>query len=293
MKAFVCALEQESHHIYCDSFFSGLPTAEALVAAKQRFTICCQANRPTFLWSKCLHTQLKEKGDIRWTSHPEKEILAVSWHDNNKVNILTNDVPEPKFTIRSKLKNLGNRRVLRIKSIPNVVMDYRTGMGCVDRTNSRSNRYIFPHRVRKWPRSAFIGLLQMMITNSWLIFKFSRNDDGVTRKKYLKRLIEALATITRKRRRTRSRWPEQDEGGGQRRPHVPIHVKPELRGTCMYCEAQAKAKNEKIAYGNCTSVCFACSEQQKSLVYLHTAKACFALWHGVDLSSLPYAKKFN
>jgi len=45
---FAKALEETGHHIYCDSFFSGLPTAEALSKAKQQFTMCCQANRPTF-----------------------------------------------------------------------------------------------------------------------------------------------------------------------------------------------------------------------------------------------------
>jgi len=77
---FAKALEETGHHIYCDSFFSGLPTAEALSKAKQQFTMCCQANR-------------------QWARHPEKDILAVSWLDNNKVNILTNSVPKPK-TIR-------------------------------------------------------------------------------------------------------------------------------------------------------------------------------------------------
>lgn len=287
MRDFTSELEQNGHHIYCDSYFSNLGTAEALAEAKHKFTICCQANRPASIWSKKLHTGLHEKGDIQWTSHPSKEILAVSWQDNNKVNILTNTVSEPHTVLRCKMKSLGERRVFRIKSVPDVVVDYRTGMGCVDRANAKSNRYMMKHRVRKWPRAAFFGLLQMMITDAWLIYKCSRNND-VDRKLYLKMLIDELAMPTRKRKRLRSRGLGQAK---KKLPHMPILVKKELRGTCLYCEQQARAANKKVTYGNCLYVCLACSKEQKAQIYLHTNKE--ALWHGVDLSSLDYAKELN
>jgi len=161
---FAEGLEQNWHCIYCDSYFSGLATAEALDKAKQLYTMCCQANRPGHLWTKRLHRNLKEKDDLQWTSHPTKEILAVSWMDNNKVNILTNTVPKPTRVLKARVKNLGRTSVFRIKSIPDVVQDYRMGMGSVDHTNAKSNRYRFPHRLCKWTRAAFFGVLQMMVT---------------------------------------------------------------------------------------------------------------------------------
>lgn len=285
---FIADFEDYTHHIFCDSFFSGLPTAEKLTEAKQKFTICCQANRPTFLWTKQLHTGLAEKGDIQYTCHPTKDILAVSWLDNNKVNILTNTVSEPTRIMTCKVKNLGNKRIMRIKSLPNVVMDYRKGMGCVDRANSRSNRYRFHHRVRKWPRAAFFGLLQMMITDAWLIYKTARNIT-FPRKAYLLELIDVLALPTRKRKRPCTKTPKDRCAS---LPHMPIIVKPEKRGTCQYCEMHVEP-GKRAPRGNCTNVCLACSDKEKHLVYLHVNKPCFALWHGVDLSSLPYAKELN
>jgi len=229
-------LEDNWHHIYCDSYFSGVPTAEAIDDANQKFTICCQANRPTFLFSKCLHYGLDKKGDINWSSHPTKEILALSWRDNSRVNILTNAFSQPKTILKCKVKNLGQKRVTKIKSLPDVVADYRVEMGCVDRANARSNRYRFPHRVRKWPRAAFFGLLQMVSTNSWLIFKNAQREPDLTRKNYLKKLITAMAHPIRKRKRS---FIQQARPGGVAEParlHVPVLVVRKFpRDLCQVC----------------------------------------------------------
>ena len=98
------------YHIYADSFFGSEQVAKRLINCGVRFSLCCQKNRPSYLFDQGLHKNL-EKG--KWKSRKKiidgVEVIATSFKDKHRknrtiVNLLTDSVDDLIIKKNSKMK---------------------------------------------------------------------------------------------------------------------------------------------------------------------------------------------
>lgn len=156
-------------------------------------------------------------------------VVAVMWLDNKPVTLASSFVGEhPKEKVKRFCKK--SKRYIDV-NCPNVIRHYNRHMGGVDLLDSLIGKHKIKMRTRKWYMRLFYHLLDVMLINSWLLYK--RNEQQRQTNSCFKKLREfrlevakALClsgpSLMRKRGRPSSFVSDMLEGRKKKKPKATV-----------------------------------------------------------------------
>jgi hypothetical protein len=226
---FLDKLGKYSHNytVYTDSYYGSWELAQYLHERNFYFTLSCGKNRPSFLFSECLHQDL-EKGNCSSTVYTYDEIYALSFKDKKIFNVISN-YGDPLAIITNK----------KGKSIPEVVDDYNHNMHGVDSGDRFVNMYMPSFRNRSWKFASLLGVLYITISNTTL-FK----NDLKPEKVCLKENLENLAFFL-------SPDPKISKNIQEKVYNGHIQITQTKRGICDFIKCSSNDKRTAILCSSC------------------------------------------
>jgi hypothetical protein len=225
---FTAMLPNWGYHVYVDSYYGTESLAQKLQKQHHKFTMTCQANRPSWLFSRHLQEKL-QKGKWHSIYNEEKDMTALSFSDNAKCNFISN-IYDGQATVIDH----------RGKIIPALVHDYRQYYGCVDRMDASHIKYLFPHRRKKRSVAQLLSYFKMATTNAWRIYRFN-NDKEIGQKDFIRALLGQISPNSSKI----SNFPTSH-----------LIVRASVSRNCTYCLSQFnKHSNTPYQCDTCSKYC--------------------------------------
>ena len=198
-------------------------------------------------------------------------MVAQAWKDNKIVTVMsTNTQPTATGTVQRK-KHDGTRITLRC---PESIILYNKHMGGVDRGDQLRGYYRCRVKSRKFYKYIFFFLLDISITNAYILYKSSSSSARRINnmKDFRLKLSRELIGDYSSRRR-----PGRISHIVKSLPllHFPIRIQQDSstskRGKCMYCSKVNKKRTDTTWF---------CNECQMWLCHTgHQHSDCFLLWH--------------
>ena len=176
------------HHVYCDNYFSSV---RLFCDLERNGIYACgtlRTNRKGFpedmkKFSKKTY-KFKERGDNEIRQH--NNLTVTLWQDNKVVCMLaTNGDPTKIETVRRKIKDL-------IIPSPQAIVLYNKFMGGVDRNDQLHGYYLVRLKGRKFYMYIFWFLLDLGITNGFILCKHHTYLGVTTVKEFRSKLAKAL-----------------------------------------------------------------------------------------------------
>lgn len=162
-------LGQLPYHIFFDNFFTTVPLLHQLQSRGIRGTGTIRENR----MSKCpilskSDMKKKNRGDCDYRSCDNK-VVIVKWHDNNAVNVASNNVPVEPFHQVSRYSQKEKKRIT--VNQPHNVYLYNSFMGGVDRCDQNVSLYRTSIRGKKWYFCLIAYGLDIAEQNAWQLHR--------------------------------------------------------------------------------------------------------------------------
>lgn len=117
------------------------------------------------------------------TKIDDVEIASVTWRDTKVVSLISNFVgANPMQSVERFDKKLKKKVVV---DCPNIVKEYNSNMGGVDLLDSMIGRGKIKIRSKKWYMRIYYHLLDITITNAWILYKKVNFHRGVEKKRMM------------------------------------------------------------------------------------------------------------
>ena len=198
------------------------------------------------------------------------KVSASVWMDNKLVTVMsTNTQPTATGSVLRRQRD-GSRTSV---PCPEAVISYNSSMGGVDRGDQLRGYYNCRTKSRKFYKYIFYFLLDVSITNAFILWKNFGSATGMTLKEFRLRLAEQLIGDYCSRRRA-------GRGGGAIRPlplmHFPLKVQDDTtgaskRGRCARCHQTRHKRTDSSWF---------CRECNVWLCHSGVPETdCFFLWH--------------
>ena len=104
------------------------------------------------------------------------ELQLVSWKDNKVVVVLSNACGIDPMSNTERYSRKDRKRI-RIQC-PNAIKIYNSTMGGVDRSDQNVGAYRINIRGKKWYYPLFLHLLDLCVTNSFILLRLGKNAVG-------------------------------------------------------------------------------------------------------------------
>ena len=213
-------------------------------------------------------TQLAKK-QYKWRS--KDNTAYVVWQDSKPVHLLSTAF-DP--TVVGTVKRTQNDGMTALVSCPEVVRQYTSRMGGVDRFDERRGRYSVSRRSRKWWMRIFFFLLDSAIANSLVLYNSVHPGNSITMMMFRRDLFRSLVNnYTSRRRRSNlegtaymsrkcRQKPIMHKAAGVpdniRLSAVGVHMPQQIAQyrRCRACSTQKNNKRSKIICSACgVSLC--------------------------------------
>lgn len=219
--------------------------------------------------------------DYRFSS---LDVGCFKWMDNRSVLFISNYHGSEETTIKRKQPD-GTSNMF---SCPQVVKDYNTFMGGVDRADHLRSLYNVDRKARKWWHRLFWGFLDIAFVNAYVIYcELFGNIPVLEFRRNVGRGLISLRNVSQKsnkrpstsspgarpdtkRRKQREFSVPKDVRETNRGIHWPTFV--ESRGRCEVCNKQ---KIQSRPHSKCSSC--------KVFLCVNEKKNCFVEFHSVEL----------
>ena len=150
----------KGYTVYMDNFYSS-PTLFHDLQARKTFAVGTvgpnRKHMPNFT--------VKKKGELEFASSP-LGMLALRWVDKKKVNLLSTIHKNP------DLKEVASKVPGKVKTKPQVVLDYNLGKTGVDVSDQMASYYNIRRKSVKWYQTLFWHMVDMALCNSFLVWKY-------------------------------------------------------------------------------------------------------------------------
>lgn len=177
-------LDNNGHTVTCDNFFTSIDLAQKLSKKGISIVGTMRKTRRELPNSDQL---LREK--------PLYYSLFLTSSDSLRANLCLYKCKKNRSVVLLDTLNLGPETDSSEKRKPQIVHYYnrtKTGVDIVDQMlRSLSTR----SQTRRWPVAVFYNVLDMVLLNSWIAFKLSRNDESMSRRDFALRLIKQLCNV--------------------------------------------------------------------------------------------------
>lgn len=196
------------------------------------------------------------------------KVSATAWQDKKVVMIMHSNSETQGVTTVLRQQSKGNREEVQC---PHAVRSYNMHMGGVDKGDQKRGYYRCRVKSRKFYKYVFYFLLDVAITNSYILYQGWSGSTKISIKKYRIKLAKEIIGSYCSRRRA-------GRGGSLIKPlpfsHFPMKLSSSpserKRGRCTYCEHHKKKRTDTQWY---------CHECGKWLCHTGTELDCFLLWH--------------
>lgn len=170
----------QNYRLYFDNYFTSLPLLEYLANEGIHSIGTIRRNRiPGCKLPTEKEMSKKKRGQsIEFVTNIEGvEISTVSWKDNKVVNLASTFVGElPKTVVKRYDKT--QKKYIEVER-PQIVGEYNRHMGGVDLIDSIMGRYKIAIRSKRWQVRFFYHLLDLTMSNSWLLYKKVRKSKNM------------------------------------------------------------------------------------------------------------------
>ncbi len=279
-----------------DRYYTGVPLFIQLLSMRVYAVGTIMTNRLGYCKDVVNKQKTRRATDERGSFKMARSVdvpsmIALSWLDNKPVHFLSTGAVGASSTV-SRRSRAGP---LQAVSCPAIVSDYHRLMGGVDRHDQlRLQRYSLQtcYRFRKYYKSLFMGLVDLVIVNAYVTHAKCAKDLGVkpmNRATFMTELHDQLI-----------KQSAADFGAEQPTPTTTTGIKHTIeqnndfrtsgnqrmrrRNACKVCSIKFRKKGEK---SNETSwFCVQCSEDNKRLFLCNqirasqgNTKTCFDIWH--------------
>ena len=156
--------KNKNHKVFVDNYFSSIPLMEEL---KSKVMLACgtiRSNRkdvPKLKEDKCL-----SRGQLDYRSTPSS-ITVFKWKDSKSVHFVSNYHGIEEILVQRKQKD-GSKVMV---SCPQVVKDYNSFMGGVDKHDMLRQLYGTDRKNVKWWHRLFFGMMDMALVNAFIVYK--------------------------------------------------------------------------------------------------------------------------
>jgi hypothetical protein len=179
-----------------------------------------------------------------------KGLLAMLWRDKHDVRLLST-MHSADMVDSGKRARDGNP-VMK----PAVAVDYNQGMGGVDRSDQYAKTYHIARKSKKWYRKLFFHLLDMAITNAWLVFKKLKEENAISQADFRRRLMEEMLETaelpTYPGRGRKPLYQEEKEKLDHTLIHVPATEKrANAMRRCVHCKKNGVSRSTRYMCGKC------------------------------------------
>ncbi|XP_018015118.1 piggyBac transposable element-derived protein 3 [Hyalella azteca] len=176
-----------NHHLFFDNWFTSLPLVDHLAS---RGIWSCGTVRPSRLTGltkemKC-QKQITKNGRGAYEAakivQDNSEALYVKWFDNRVVNMISTFAKtEPVTKISRYSKNKTRFEV----QCPDIVKQYNKSMGGVALADQLISLYRIPIRPKKYYMRLVFHMIDMVVVNSWLLYRRDASSLNLPRKDIL------------------------------------------------------------------------------------------------------------
>ena len=275
--------------VYADNYFTSIGLAEYLREQYGcRYVGTARENRvghPPIESVKAMDKKAVPKGKLHYVS--SEGVLVARWKDNSIVTILSTDVGiEP---MKSVLRYDRTAKKKVEVPCPEVVDRYNSRMGGIDKSDMLTHLYKTPYKARRYYMRLFAYILDLVICNSWILYK---RDCVALKEKKVMPLKDFRLSVSFWLRSFKSFVPKVSRTSlgrpvvpvpkkGQRAVipsvqsrqdatslHMPLYVK--NRQTCKYCSTKDQVHRSRW-------VCETC----KVALCLSESRHCFSNFHKV------------
>ena len=241
------------------------------------------------------------------TAHRDEGLTALGWMDNRPVYFLSSHVPRDIVTIKRREKN-GDVTSVPCPRMVKIYQDFMSGVDKHDQLRLQSYSIQLCTRFRKYYKSLFLGLVDMVLVNCyiahnlWLVSKRKQKIDHAAffyrlqaelvattpedfsmstraeRGTPVKAKSPSQANIRVSRSHTLKKAKDKRENDGQQRIRQRV---------CKVCSVY---KGEKTHGYTTTFYCESCSRGKKGLTFLcnrvrdhaeHRGLTCSQIWHAI------------
>jgi len=199
------------YNLYLDNLFTNIPLAKQLLQINVGMTGTTRKN--ALGYPKWL-AQLKEQGKARdkaleWgamRAEVVEKVLCFAWQDNNTVLGMTSGYRPGDLVVRSRkrpaetstnaaiVRPVFGEEYTKDLAIPRLIDDYNHHMGGVDIANQlRVNYTTHTRRQKRYWKAIFLWLLDLAITNSYLLSQWPRPPRGGAESRAHRKFMDALA----------------------------------------------------------------------------------------------------
>ena len=224
-------------------------------------------------------------------------ILALRWKDNKIVTVLSSDAGvEPMKTVLRYDRQAKKKVEV---SCPNVIKEYNGKMGGIDKSDMLVHLYKTPMRARRWYMRLFGYVLDVCISNAWLLYKrdcaalkekhmplklfrldisrYARCQKSMTPR--ITRLSLNRGSMPVPRRGQKTSLPHETHRYEPKEWHMPVYVS--NRQTCKHCSKRDQVHRTRW-------MCTVC----KVSLCLSDARNCFIEFHAMpDEKRSPHSQQ--
>ncbi len=175
-----CGLLQKGYHVYMDNYYNSPELMDELELLGTYGCGTVRKNRDQV--PKCLTENRCRQGQgiFRRRHH----LVALKWHDKRDVTMLSTIHTAECTVVKNK------RGDLVVK--PKLIVDYIHYMGGVDLTDQLQQYYSIFRKTNKYWRKLFFYLLNMLLTNAFVLNKQFGADSKLTQYDFRMAIVQAL-----------------------------------------------------------------------------------------------------
>ena len=269
----------QGYKLFCDNFYTSPTLFRHLISIGVNACGTATVNRKEFPpvlkpYVKKFKKKSVERGEGCWFR--DGRVVHVLWRDT-KVVCLSSSFQHATGMdkVERKIKGPGGL-VVKMVPAPPAVIDYNQFMGGVDMSDQCIGYYNLLHKTRKYWKTLFFHFLDIMITNSYILYKLHLDpdlQDQFTHKDFREQLAIELCGPTEDEE---ERFLSPQSRSHVRAPHQLSFVSRDERKCCDLCKLLKKPVH-KTRYKCSRCQMFFCFEPTRN---------CFRQWHSFQCDHL-------
>lgn len=234
-------------HLFFDNFFSSVPLIEKLTEWNLYSTGTIRENRlkdASLLNSKIMKKD--DRGSYDYAKISDENIIAVKWHDNNVVCLISNFAGvQPVHTVNRYSRR--QKKNIRVEQ-PHLINMYNANMGGVDRSDQNISLYRVSIRGKKWYHCLLTHCIDMAVQNAW---QLHRKQNGDMDQLKFRRVIATTLLQQNRKQQTYQKGPRGSLEGSVLRydgmNHFVVHQDKQTR--CGFCHERTTTRCSKCDVG--------------------------------------------
>lgn len=177
----------QGYQVFCDNLYSSPTLFEALSANGIAATGTLRTNRKgvpkkVLQLKKALNQKKVKRGTGHYIRPPRSNIVYIVWKDNSSVTVMSTAYPgHSTSTVKRKVKYANGSTIVEDVAVPQAIAKYNAYMGGVDKSDQFISYNRILRRTKRYWKTMFYHLLEIITTNSSIIFNWLRMASGKKR----------------------------------------------------------------------------------------------------------------